>query len=87
MKKRLLLTDPKLVIYDPATGQRVPPEGILADPRADFWHRRLREGDMVVAPAPAAPKARPYVRGPGTHDEFVAESKPRHLMTEPPKEA
>lgn len=73
MKKRLLLTDPKLVIYDPATGQRVPPEGILADPRADFWHRRLREGDMVVAPAPApaAPKL----------------AKPRHLMTEPPKEA
>lgn len=74
MKKRLLLTDPKLVSYDPATGLRVPPEGILADPRSTFWRRRIRDKSMIEAP-PAAPASR------------APESKPRHLMTEPPKEA
>ena len=47
MKKRLLLTDPKLVIYDPATGQREPPEGILADPRSTFWRRRIRIASIL----------------------------------------
>ena len=95
MKKRLILTDPKTVILDPATRLRVPPEGIDADPRMDFWRRRIREGSMIEGPAPAA-KVRPYKRGPGTHDEHLEhlrqeaapvapDAKPRHFLTEPPK--
>lgn len=94
MKKRLILTDPALVIKDPATRLRVPLEGIDADPRMDFWRRRIREGSMIEGPAPAA-KVRPYKRGPSTHGEHLEhlreaaavapDAKPRHFLNEPPK--
>lgn len=57
MKKRLILTDPKTVIRDPATRLRVPLEGIDTDPRMDFWRRRIREGSMIDSgDVPTKPK-------------------------------
>lgn len=57
-KTRLLLASPELVIKDPATGLRVPAEGILVDARATFWLRRLKQGSMVVAAVAAESKPR-----------------------------
>lgn len=37
----------KLVITDPETLKRVPPEGVDVDVRKPFWRRRLAEGSMV----------------------------------------
>jgi hypothetical protein len=55
MIKLLQLTDPKTVIFDPATGRRVPLDGIRVETRQPFWRRRIIEGSMVEAsPAPQA---------------------------------
>lgn len=59
IKKLLILADPKAVIFDPATGKRVPPEGLRVNTRDPFWRRRLKEGSMIEAPA-AAPAAAPH---------------------------
>ena len=56
MKKRLILTNPESVIYDPDARppRRVPAEGVLVDTSKPFWRRRMKDGDMREAP-PAAP--------------------------------
>ena len=59
MKKRLLLADPKLVIYDPVTMLRVPADGIDADPRTPFWRRRLRDGSMLEDSPTRGPDSKP----------------------------
>ncbi len=48
---------PGLVIRDPITKQLVPPEGIDVPDGDLFWHRRLRDGDVLIV-QPAA-KAEP----------------------------
>lgn len=45
---------PGLVIPDPDRNDVLPPEGREV-PASDFWLRRLRDGDVVSAEAPAAP--------------------------------
>lgn len=46
---------PDLVIRNPATGARVPLEGIVVDENEPFWARRLIEGSMTAEEPPAAP--------------------------------
>ncbi len=59
MKKRLILANPKTVIFDPKTGHRVPAEGIVVDTSQPFWRRRLKERSMIEAPPAAAEPVEP----------------------------
>ena len=43
-----------IVIPDPDRFDRLPAEGREV-PASDFWLRRLRDGDVVISEAPAAP--------------------------------
>lgn len=46
---------PELVIRDPRSRTKLPPEGALV-PDTSYWFRRLRDGDVVkVTPAKATP--------------------------------
>ena len=44
---------PCLRIPDPKTGDYLPEGGVLM-PRSGYWIRRLKDGDVVLASAPAA---------------------------------
>ena len=47
-------TAPGIKIRDPDLLDFIPDEGREV-PNSDFWHRRLRDGDVILsAPAPAA---------------------------------
>lgn len=59
IKKLIILADPKAVIFDPATGKRVPPEGLRVNTRDPFWRRRLKEGSMIDALQPVHPTSKP----------------------------
>ena len=39
---------PGLVVRDPVLGDVLPPEGREVTP-SDYWHRRLRDGDVELA--------------------------------------
>lgn len=41
-----------LVVRDPVTRRPLPPEGAEV-PETTYWHRRLRDGDVLAAAAPA----------------------------------
>lgn len=45
-----------LVVRDPDFKDLLPPEGRDV-PESDYWQRRLRDGDVVLADAPRAAKA------------------------------
>jgi len=44
-----------LVVRDPANGRTLPPEGAQV-PDNSFWHRRLKDGDVVESRRPDASK-------------------------------
>lgn len=44
---------PEVKVRNPQTGEHIPAKGISA-PRTSFWIRRLRDGDVIEAQAPAA---------------------------------
>ncbi len=46
---------PGLKIRDPDLKDLLPDEGRDV-PETDYWHRRLRDGDVVLVPAQAATK-------------------------------
>ena len=46
------------VVRDPATREKLPAEGATM-PLTGYWARRLRDGDVVKATPPKAPKAKP----------------------------
>ncbi len=47
---------PGLRIVDPLLRDFLPAEGRLVEP-SDYWHRRLRDGDVLPAPTPAQAQA------------------------------
>ena len=60
---------PGLRIVDPVLRDFLPEDGRLVTP-SDYWHRRLRDHDVVIVPqAPAtdaAPESQPAARKRGT---------------------
>lgn len=49
---RLMPARPDLVVRDPITHQPLPADGAVVE-LTDHWYRRLADGDVVPAPAPA----------------------------------
>jgi hypothetical protein len=47
---------PGLRIVDPLLRDFLPDDGRCVEP-SDYWHRRLRDGDVVPAPNPAEAQA------------------------------
>lgn len=43
---------PGLKVRDPATMQLVPEDGIEVPETDLYWHRRLRDGDVIAVPNP-----------------------------------
>lgn len=48
----LSIRDPHMLDLIPAEGRDVP--------AVEYWHRRLRDGDVIEGTAPAAPFAAPF---------------------------
>ncbi len=48
---------PGVLLRDPATGEVIPPEGLLLAPGAHhaFWLRRESDGDAIISAAKPAP--------------------------------
>jgi hypothetical protein len=51
MGTRFLKPAAGLIVRDPATGQPLAQDG-EAKPDTTYWRRRLRDGDVLPAPAP-----------------------------------
>ena len=49
----------QLVVRDPDLHDLIPPEGRDV-PETDYWHRRLRDGDVVRAEAPRPQRVKPF---------------------------
>lgn len=52
--KNHLIPAPGCLVRDPQTREPLPPEGKDVGPLTPYWHRRLRDGDVL----PAAPTKR-----------------------------
>lgn len=49
-KTTLIIPRAGLKLRDPKTGKPIPAEGILVrGPLDNFWHRRLKDGDVSIA--------------------------------------
>ena len=53
---KIFVPKPGLLVRDPATMRPLPPEG-AAKPMNTYWRRRLMDGDvsLAIAPAPEPP--------------------------------
>ncbi len=72
---RVKPANPGAVIRDPQTKRRLPDEGASV-PDTNFWHRRVRAGDVVLVEEEPAAREAPTGREPVT-PLTTREEKPR----------